>query len=258
MGIVLIDQDEQYYQLPASLVYQDDNFDGKIEKFNVAFSDGERTEGDEIKARQVTVSGLVYSNDRYQNSYQMDDLKFWASKPNLRIYPEGFGQWFLRATRLASFDHKWVERMNKEISRVTITWQIDYPYKQADDYAQHLEFVYGSEVQTVDFGVEANPSGHLCTRGQSPIITVTATDPVPSFTLKNLSDQGLQFRYSDPNLKDGAAAIINCLEGTVKLDTTPSERYFEGEFLRLVNGYNNLQYIGPAATISVLWRPRWL
>ncbi len=259
MPTYLTDEADNFFQLPESLLFEQNDFDGKLEKQQIVFADGEWTEGEEIKGRTVSVRGRVGSADRYSREFSDREIRFWASKKNLKLYRENTST-FIKLARLQSFDHKWVAMFDNEISDISITWQCDSPFWYLNDLRQYLFY---PDSDPFSFNLDTTAYGDSsCVRGQVPIITVTADQgyDVPSFTIKNFSDDSLQLRYSDPNLTTGHAAIIDCEKGTVLRDdaTHRTERYMEGEFLRLVNGVNYFEYQGPPATISILWRPRWL
>lgn len=260
MYIQIVDKQDNFLTLPESVMLDRLEFQGKQELFSLAYAHGAKTQGGWIKERTIQLTGTILSGDRYTNLYQMDQIKYFLSKPGLRVFPEGYGQRYIVTSELVDFNHSWVERMDHEISKFTCSLRCDDPFFYAFDYSQVLHTVYSEGVEsfTVNTG---NYAGHPdCEFGQSPIITFTADQgvDVPSLTLKNTSDEDLQIRYSDPGFVAAEFAIIDCQKGTALRGVTRTERFLEGEFLRLVNNENVFEYDGPACGISVLWRPRWL
>ena len=260
MYIQIVDKQDNFLTLPESVMLDRLEFQGKQELFSLAYAHGAKTQGGWIKERMIQLTGTILSGDRYTNLYQMDQIKYFLSKPGLRVFPEGYGQRYIVTSELVDFNHSWVERMDHEISKFTCSLRCDDPFFYSFDLSQTIEQFYDDSGGS--FTVYTGYSGGQpdCEFGQSPIITINADKfvPIPSFTLKNTSDEDLQIRYSDPGFAAGEFAIIDCQKGTALRGVTRTERFLEGEFLRLVNNENVFEYTGAACTISVLWRPRWL
>jgi hypothetical protein len=93
-----------------------------------------------------------------------------------------------------------------------------------------------------------------------PIIEIEADQSVdlPGIMLYNKSDGGMQLIYNNPGFVQGDILIIDCKEGTVKLNSNLSFEYFTGAFLRLQRGINLIDYEGSAATIRVKYRKVYL
>lgn len=258
--IQVVDQQDNFLTFSEAVIVERLEHSAKSEVFDLAYAHGSKTQGGWVKPRTFTISGTIVSPDRYTNNYTMDQIRYFLSKPNLRVFPEGYGTQYLNVAEFIDFPTTWVERMDHEISKFTCSMRCDDPFFYDFNYSQTLEIVYTEGVQT--FSVYTGYEGGKpdCHYGQSPIITITAdqSENVPSFTLKNTSDDDLQIRYSDPGLVAGEFVIIDCQKGTVTRGSTRTDRFLEGEFLRLVNGENVFEYEGAACTISVVWRPRWI
>jgi phage-related protein len=77
--------------------------------------------------------------------------------------------------------------------------------------------------------------------------------------MTNKSDGGMLFEYNDINFAIGDVLIINCAEGTVKLNNGNTiENFNPGRFLRLQPSLNEIEYEGAACTISFLFRKVYL
>lgn len=258
--IQILDQQDIFFTLSEAVIVERLEHSAKSEIFDLAYSHGSKTQGGWVKPRTFTISGTILSPDRYTNDNIMDQLRYFLSKPNLRVFPDGYGSKFLNVAEFVDFSTTWVERMDHEISKFTCSMRCDDPFFYDFNYSQILWNVYTEGIETFSFNTGSGEGKPDCHYGQSPIITITADkfENVPSFTLKNTSDEDLQIRYSDPGLVAGEFVIIDCQKGTVSRGSTRTDRFLEGEFLRLVNGENVFEYVGAACTISVLWRPRWL
>lgn len=94
-----------------------------------------------------------------------------------------------------------------------------------------------------------------------PIIEITADQAVavPSIKMTNKNDGGMSFEYNDTNFDVGDVLVINCAEGTVKLNNGNTiENFNPGRFLRLQPGNNTIEYEGAAASIRFYFRKVYL
>lgn len=247
------------YALPEEMTLGGNPQDLKRDTRDILFNDGTRSEGDEIKGRRLTVTGTVVSDTRDAQRTLMDAIRYQASRPDLRLRLNGADYWAYLAG-LISIEEDPQECFDRAVSRVRINWQCDDPFWYSQTEQTHSEDLVGNSTLTVN----GLTGGKACGRGQSPVIAITAPagGSVTSLTLANLTDGGLMFSYSDTQLRNGAQVVIDCYNGTVSrtigATTTRTERFFDGEFLRLLTKVNTLQYTGNPCNIALTWRPRWL
>jgi hypothetical protein len=242
------------FSLPATLTFRGDDQDVKFDTWEHAFGHGGASEGDEIKSKQVTVSGKVWATSRASGEALVALLKHECAKPNQRLSLDG-GATYIKVAKLKSFDPRPRELSDRTFFELTITWRCDDPFWYGSQETRSF-----SPIGNTLLSVDAMTGLRECRFGQSPVITITAPSlsSVPSVTLTNLSDESLQIRYSDPLLRNGASVAIDCYNGTVtRSDGSNTIQYFEGEWLRLL-GVDSIQYQGLAASISFSWPHRWI
>ena len=242
------------FQLPGTLTFRGDDQDWKFDSWEHVFGDGGASAGEEIKSKQVTVSGKVLAATRSAGENLLALLKLECGRIDQRLSLDG-GATYIKVSRLKSFDARPTILSDRCLFDVTCTWRCDDPFWYGAQQSRSFSPL-GNTVLSVD----ASTGLKQCLRGQSPVITITAPSlaSVPSVTLTNQSDANLQLRYSDPLLKNGASVTLDCFNGTVtRSDGTNTIQYFEGEFLRLL-GTDSIQYQGLSATVSFVWQHRWL
>jgi hypothetical protein len=244
--------------LPDALLLGDNNQDTKAESWSLVFADGAFSAGDEIKPRKVVLEGTLGAVDRATFRAMADALRYTCSRPGLKLQLVTGGG-YLHLSRLLGVDEDPERLFDWSVAKVRITWQCDDPFW----YSPTLETRTFSPSGDTTLTVDAGPGAGLpeCYRGVYPTITCTSPGylPVPTFTLRNTTDEDLQLRYSDPYLKNGNYATIDCVNGlATRSDGANTIRYLEGEFLRLLTKSNALEYEGGACDLAISWRPRWL
>jgi len=137
---------------------------------------------------------------------------------------------------------------------MTITYLAEFPFWE-DDTESPSTVTIGAT--PTDFTVDNSGSDFLV----YPVITITANQavPVPSVTLKNLSDGGMALIYNDPFFVVGDVVIIDSRAGTVRRNNNNTINYLTTpRFLRLQAGVNNIRYEGANCTIKFAWRKVYL
>jgi len=246
------------YELPACLVLSDNNVDTKTDTWSLTFSDGNYSAGDEVKDRRAILTGTFMQMERATFRSMCDELRYQCSKPGLKLQLVAGGP-YLNLSHMLSFDEDPEALFDWTVAKLRVSWQCDDPFWYALTPEVRTIPLSGSGTFLVNAGAGAGLKG--CNRGVFPLIKCTAPTflPVPSFTLTNNSDEGLQLRYSDPYLKNGNSATIDCVLGkATRSDGENTIRYMEGEFLRLLTRTNSFAYSGPACTLEFSWIPRWL
>jgi len=245
------------FELPECLILRDNNTDHKVETWNLTFADGSRSTGTEVKDRRAILEGTFGANTRAEFRTYIDSLRYACSLPNQKLQIVDNGP-VLNVSRLVSIDEDPENFFDWSVAKVRIQWHCDDPFWYELTPQTRTFNPSGNTTLTLDAGPGASLKQNL--RGQSPVITITSPGfaSVTTFQLTNTTDGGLQFRYQDPYLKNGAVSVIDCVNGTVTRDGTNSIQYFEGEFLRLLTESNSLAYVGPACQIDFTWNHRWL
>lgn len=246
------------YELPACLVLADNNVDTKTETWSLVFSDGTYSAGDEVKDRKAVLTGTFGQMDRATFRDLADEIRYQCSRPGLRLQLVAGGP-YLNLAHMVSFDEDPEQLFDWSVAKLRVAWQCDDPFWYAPTPEVRTISLSGPDTFVIEAGAGAGLKG--CVRGVFPQIKCISPGflPVSSFTLANLSDDGLQLRYSDPYLKNGNSATIDCVKGkATRSDGTNTIRFLEGEFLRLLTKSNTFSYNGPACTLEFTWVPRWL
>lgn len=239
------------------MLLRDNNQDHKVETWSLSFADGARSVGTEVKDRRAILEGNFMANSRAEFRAYVDQLRYACSLPDQKLQIEDDGP-ILNVSRLISIDEDPENFFDWSVAKIRIQWQCDDPFWYSLTRQTRSFSPTANTTLTIDAGTGAGLK--QCLQGQHPTITITspASSSVPTFQLANSSDNGLQLRYLDPYLKNGAVSIIDCVNGTVTRDGDNAIQYFEGEFLRLLTASNTIAYTGPACTIEFAWNHRWL
>lgn len=243
------------YEMPCGLRLVDNSFAAKVRTMDREFSDGAFSWGDEIQDREVIVEGTVDADSRADLLTTLDEMRWRADHPGTRLRVDS-GH-YINLTRLKEFEDTPPPGFDRSVSDVSMRWQCDDPFWYRDTKEARTYELSGDSLIQLNNGSELGlkPNRH----GQHPIIRFTAgLLPMGVVGLRNASDGHLQFRYSDPEFAAGKTVVIDCIEGRCYRGVVNTNRYFEGEFLRLMPGTNWLYYTGGPCTLKVEWRPRWL
>lgn len=243
------------FYLPPALVLDSEDQRLRIETHDRAFSDGSVSAGDELRSREVRISGRFWSETRAQQQQLLAELRSRCAKPDQRLHV--YSDAFLRVSRMDGFRADPEPLTDRVMHQVSVTWQCDDPFWYSTSTEVRTYDLAGDSLIKINLG----PSSGLRPnqRGSHPVIRVTAGMlPLGSFSLRNATDQHLQFRYSDPELGPGKTAVIDCFEGRCYRGAVNTNRYMEGEFIRLLSAENWLYYSGGPCTLRLEWRPRWL
>ncbi len=242
------------YTLPESLIFSDDDFTMRHEEQIRALANGAAVYGEQINSRDIVLQGDVWAASEAAAIALMREIKARMARPNqrLRLGPTEGCYINLAKAKTGKFKYK---QLAREHFVVQLTWSAADPfwYSETPDFA--LLTAVKSRVWTVNTGTGTHPARVPV----YPVFTMTAPQhgAIHTFTLRNDSDGGLQFTYSDLALANGARVRIDSLHGTVLFQAAGSTAWvnkisaFSGEFMRLLPGVNSLQYTGPLVGSTV-------
>jgi hypothetical protein len=241
------------YTFPDGLSLKDNSFETRLDKQKLTFAHGRFTTGGEVDDRGPIVEGTIEVEARSDLRQLLNDMRVQCQMAKrLRIDTGSF----LNLAKLYRFQDEPEKGFDWTVSRLRIEWQCDDPFWHSEAETTVTRTVSGDGTFTVDLTGMAK-----CVQGQHPRIKITSPIylPVTTLQLTNTTDASLTMRYGDPNLGFGNSATIDCASGTcARSDGENTLRYFQGEWLRLVDGLNTFAYVGPACTIDFTWRHRWL
>lgn len=259
MDLVRI-SDGDVYTLPPTLLVESTDFAVKHEVINLAMSNGAKAYGgDLVDAGELEIAGKIWTPSRAAHRALMDEIRARFQQPGqlLRMEPGYYVTLDQLKDRVRS---RWRPLSGKTFTEISAAFFVGDPFWYSEaEVIQEFELT-GDDVITVDPSDAALPARTWC----SPIITITApsSGSVSSVTLRNATDDGLQCRYADLQLRNSASVVIDCVNSTIRRTngsgTTDTIQYFTGEFLRLLPTLNSISYTGAACTISIRWRARWV
>lgn len=241
------------YELPRSLVFLEDNQTGRFRSVDRLLVDGEAVDGWQVDARDITVEGLVTSDDTEDQRTLLLEMARVAALPNLRLtVEEGPGATYLRLGRLKDLQRKHSELTGRELTDVRLRWRASDPaWYEARLHSIKFTVTTYSQALSLDplTGLPAFPTVHIVAPPSGSLSTVSLG-----------STDGRGFSYTDASyLRNGASVIVDCEAGTVNRATGYNTlHYMVGTFPRLAAGTNVWQYAGGACTITLSWQPRWL
>lgn len=246
--------DEPYY-LPAALVLDAEDQRFRIETHERTFSDGSHSEGEELRPRDVRISGRFWSETREAQQQLLAELRSRCAKPDQRLH--AYSNAYLKLARLDSFRAEPEPMTDRVMHQVEAVWQCDDPFWYRTTTEVRTYNLSGDSLIKINLGASSGLWPNQ--RGSHPVIRLTAgLTPLGPIVLRNATDQHLQFRYSDPEMGPGKSAVIDCHQGRCYRGAVNTNRYMEGEFLRLLSSENWLYYTGGPCTMRLEWRPRWL
>lgn len=240
------------YELPRSLVLLEDNQAGRFRSVDRLLVDGEAVDGLQVDARDITIEGLVTSNDTEDQRTLLLEFSRVAALPNLRLtVEEGPGATHLRLAKMRDLQRKHVEITGRELTDVRLRWRASDPsWYEARLHSREFRVTTYSQALSLDSltGLPAFPLIH---------VAAPTADSLRVFTLASTDGRG--FSYTDSYLRNGASAIVDCEAGTVRRSSGFSSlHYMVGTFPRLSAGVDVWYYTGGACTITISWQPRWL
>lgn len=250
-NLKLTDVDGNVYNFPADFWIADDPFNVNSNISNKFYAAGGRNIADGfLTSRVITINGQIRGDTiaQYESRYR------------------SFIQAILKGGQLEKTIDAVSRYIDVSLPDVTTGQEEGQRYKEfsinyiaEDPFWKDSTQTIDSQVLTVDstFYVDNTGSDFLVL----PIIEIEADQGVdlPSIKMINKSDGGMEFQYNDPIFQSGDILVINCEEGTVKLNNGSRIEYFDpGRFFRLQPSNNEIEYEGNAATVKFKFRKVYL
>lgn len=242
------------YDLPDTMVLQDDDVDFRSEEAARAWRDGSIMYGEEWEARDIVLSGSIWQGHSATlggTQALIRTIKQRAARLDQRLEVDSGS--YINVSRLRRMDVRPVTLTGRTVLDCRLVWRAADPFWYADTVQDDIQVLTGDDQWTVD-------TGALTTVRLYPVITIEApaSASVSSVTLRNVTTGSQQFVYADPGLANGAVAVIDSGAGTVTRAGGNTIRYYSGSWLQLEPGINEIEYEGPAATVTITWRERWI
>jgi len=239
------------YNFPAEFWLESGGISNNINVINKFFTAGGGNVADGfLQARTISISGIL----RADTPAALDTLKeaftiACLDGGDLTISDDLKSRFI--TVKNPSFNYsKERGRLYQEIS---VDFLAEFPFWQDVAYTEHPETITGD----TSFIVDTTGTVDLV----APIIIITSTDSggLPGVTMRNITDGGNGFVYSDSLFQLGDVLIIDSGEGTVKLNNTNREENFNpAVWLRLQRGLNTIQYEGGGCTMVIKYRKKYL
>lgn len=240
------------YTFPNSFWIRDDGWATRSNIANLAYAHGGRNKGDGfIESRVVTLQGDIRADDATAFETAVRNCqKALLKGGKLTVYDDEVGRYIYLKYPTVNSRYTGDYPLEKPFS---VSYIAEYPFWQDSSLTTDPQVVAGNDTLTVD-----NSGSDALVL---PIIEIEADQgiDIPSIRMRNQTDGGMEFQYIDVNFVANAILIIDCFEGTVKLNNNDAIQYFKpARFLRLQNGVNTILYEGAAATIRFKWRKIYL
>ncbi|MCX5657843.1 MAG: phage tail family protein [Candidatus Omnitrophica bacterium] len=236
------------YNLPASFCLTDLSFNKRINIGGKAYMDGGVNKGDGMFAvRYFQLEGSLWGESDSAYDTKFDELILKLSQEDFYLRD---GNWQILINHAHAVDHSpdpGLRKRNTEISFKMVALNPFWYYRTITTITEECS-------ETPHDFVINNINSYLI----YPVITITANINNSSFSLKNKTDGNALFSYEDIGFLEDDELIIDCQEGTVEREGTDSIRYFDGQFLKLLAGNNELEYTGVAVTLKFEWYRRKL
>lgn len=250
--VKLIDRDGNSYIFPEDFWIKDDGTSSRSETTQLDFAHGGKELSDGfLQPRTITVEGEIRADTEAAFETALRAIQR-AVRKNGKLYViDDIITRFIEV-KSPSVSSEYTGDYPQE-KPVSITFLAEYPFWQNDTISSDSETVTGDDTLLVD----NSESDDFCL----PTITISADQGVdlPSVRLRNQSDGGMFFDYNNPSFFAGAILVIDCFNGTIRLNNNDSFEFFNpARFLRLQHVVNTILYEGAAATITFTWRKTYL
>lgn len=200
-----------------------------------------------ISSRTIGVEVIIMGENQLDYQSQVDELMRYAYRRDQRLYVTDTR--YVNVACLTKYQENYYKGYYGERGTIDLTFLALDPFFYEN--TQIFEQIITSS--PAKFTIN-NP-----TNIDSPVtVTIVPTEANLSMELKNLTDGGRVFSYSDPNLTAGKTLTINAETGTVELDGDNTINNFTGTFLSVLFGDNVFQYTGGKCVITISFPKRWL
>jgi len=253
-NLKLTDYSGNVYNFPPDFWITDDPFDTNKNVVNSFYAAGGRNIADGfLNPRFITIGGQIRGNSLsdYETKYRS----------------------FAKAILKGGYLEKSDDAVSRYIEVKAPDVQTGSAQGDGGDMLKEVTVIFLAEkvfwkdsIQTIELNVVAgNDTLTIDNRDSdflvSPIIQIEADQgiDIPSIKMTNKSDGGMVFEYNDINFEAGDVLVIDCEQGTVKLNNGSTiENFNPGRFFRLQPSQNTIEYEGTACTISFLFRKVYL
>jgi len=250
-NLKLTDVDNNVYNFPPDFWISDDPFDTNSNISNKFYAAGGRNIADGyLQARTISIGGQIRGDTitQYESRYR-DFMQAVLKGGQLEKTVDAVSRYIEVYFPSVSTG----QEENQRFKEVTVDFIAEDPFWKDSTQTIDTQVLAGNGT----FYVDNTGSDFLV----SPIIEVEANQAanLPSVKMINKSDGGMEFQFNYPNFQIGDVLVINCEEGTVKVNNGNRIEYFDpGRFFRLQPWNNEIEYEGNACTINFKFRKIYL
>lgn len=247
--IKLIDSAGQEFYLPKTFELRSEPIAKKSAILEVAYVHGVKDVSDGMfSQRVIEISGKIWATTDAEYNSKWDALAEHLIKEDFRIQNRDRQ---IRIRKIEEVSHEYPSNVSYSYGTVTIRMLAIDP------------FWYGKTAIQKEITITSSPYEFQWDIGGKvetfPTIAILNNDDNPDFKIENETDSAREFRVQDALNVDGTTVIVDCVNGTVKRETTDIISKFTGMFLRLLGGRANLlKYTGQPAKITMNYFEAWM
>ncbi|SMC63142.1 phage distal tail protein [Sporomusa malonica] len=214
-----------------------------------AYSHGRIETGDgKVDSKTIEVEVYIFGVNRLDHDQQYNSLLAAFNQKKYKLFVRD--DRYMNIECMSKDTHEWFKGFQFVRSKLTVTLKaIDPFWYDTGSIIERRTITETPKTLIID-----NP-GNI---DVSPVITITATNTCPSILITNITDENRQFQYADLQLTAGSTVKIDCQNGTVYRGTANSLNAFNGTFLKLLPGENEITYAGEDCVIDFEFTRRWL
>jgi phage-related protein len=250
-NLTLEDTNGNIYIFPLSLFLVNDPFSVRSNIKQLIYAHGGRNTGDGfINSRKIMIEGHLRKDTAilFESAYR-DLVNAVLKGGKLKISSDTVSRYIEVSN--PNIEQDWEHYPNYK--NISISFDVQFPFWQDDAETIITNILSGNST----FAVDGTGSDSIV----MPIIEIHADQSVdvPTFTLTNLSDNGMNFVYTDSSFLADDILVIDCKEGTIKRNSNSSiDKFVSGAFLRLQPRSNTIIYAGAACTVLFKFRKIYL
>jgi hypothetical protein len=247
--IKLVDSVGQEFYLPKTFELRSEPIAKKSAILDVAYVHGAKDVSDGMfSQRVIEISGKIWATTDAEYNAKWDALAEHLVKEDFRIQNRDRQ---IRIRKIEEVSHEYPSTVSYEYGVVTIRMLACDP------------FWYGKTAQQKEITITSSPFQFQWDIGGKvetwPTIIFLNNADNADFKLENSTDSARELRIQDVLNVNGTTVTVDCVNGTVKRETTDIISKFSGMFLRLLGGRANLfKYTGANVKITMNYYEAWI
>jgi len=240
----LKDKDNNTLSFPPKFYVRSESISRRSSLVQLPFSNLSKETSDGcFNPRRIDVTGIIYAADETEALTLLDAIHAFSNKRGLELWYKG------RRIKIDKLLESSLQDTGKKgfLYNVSISYQAGDPFWYGEEIEEvfNLGGMYGHE-HSIEVGGTADTF---------PVITLMMADSGDYISL-NINGMQCGLSYS---LAVDDVVVIDCYNGTVKVNGENAIAYFSGVFPRLLGGQNNsIQYTGPDCLVSIKYSEAYI